>query len=111
MSSFKFKPSDFDFEPDSNMQDVIEQAAEQANAALAAHLETCMRVYLAMSDDTREPIEFCSNYVDKQSNMTALLFNMEPLASKPCEHEPEKYYEGTCKHCGVKLKLAWEPCE
>lgn len=116
-TQFKFKPRDFwdgwNLEHFTNPENLkrVERMAELANAALAAHLANCERVYSNAN-------KFWGPERDSKDTRTALLFNVEPLKREPCVHEPDSAffnggvsYTGNCKHCQVKLRVAWEPCE
>lgn len=114
---FKFKPEHFPYIPacraiNGNYLVEVVHVVDQANAALEAHLQTCERVYGAGVS----PMLYSLWNMNKQSEAThtALLFNVEPLPSKPCKHlvvVASSAFTGECNVCGVKLKAAWEPCE
>lgn len=114
--SFKFTPKMFADIPLPDSADeiglLIRRVSAQANAALAAHLETCSKIYGGAED--------CWWHLDKSSvfkpTHTALLFNVELLKAEPCKHKPREpgLMKSSCVHCNVIMTAEWkakEPCE
>lgn len=77
------------------------KAAKQANYALDKHLKGLEQVYLHGDGS------WCPFGVTNQIHKTALLFNVEELKPKECEHINLKQYKDTqqfkCEDCGKQF--------
>lgn len=98
MGKFRFKPEMF---PGWNPKH-LQAIAYQANAALDEHLKGLMRVYTLDSYTSVWYETLAADY-----KCTALLFDVEELNPKMCEHTNIKQYKNTeqfkCQDCGKNL--------
>lgn len=85
--------------------------AALANQALDAHLAALPKVYISDQD-----MGWRVGFPRPESTHSGVIFNIEELPKKECEHEPlfimdelrQAFVPFKCGKCGVRLKSKWE---
>jgi hypothetical protein len=102
------------FSPIENYACTIEEAAHLANAALDKYLSECPVVSGNITGNyAYEWKEVDKHPVNTGDTHRAVLFGVEKIEAKECEHKAVSHVGGAapfqCDICHIKLKIKWEP--
>lgn len=109
----EFKPEDFVYSMDRQVDNRAIKSAEWANKRLAEMLSSATVVYGTKGVPHNDEKWIFAEDQAMQDTHKALLINIEPIVKECVKHEPDWYhYRDTndlkCKHCGVELVAKWE---